>query len=373
MKKLLNILLAASMILGLTACGGSAETASSAPVADNNSSAAAPADDASSEAGSSEVNYVDDYVLKIGEPQGGLCHAPLQIAMANGYLDEEGVKWERVDFGSSDIQAALGAGTIDCGFGLVGKFIQPIENGLNMVITAGMHTGCTKLMVKPDSGISSIEDLKGKNIGVSSLASSEAITAKRALYKAGIDISAESEDITFSVYGVTDQPIALNNGAVDAICTPDPVATQAQLEYNLVPLLDTATTEPYASEYCCISFVSTEIAENHPELAAAFTRAVLKASAWVAENPEEAAKIQIAGEYVSGDWEANANILKSYKFVPSVQGGYDALVNVVSDLKTIQVLKESTDADALIERSFRKFDGVPDSYKFENDEFVEVN
>ena len=68
----------------------------------------------------------DEYVLKVGEVQGALCHAPLQVALEKGYLDDEGIKWERVDFGGSDIQAALGSGMIDCGFGLVGKFIQPI-------------------------------------------------------------------------------------------------------------------------------------------------------------------------------------------------------------------------------------------------------
>ena len=314
----------------------------------------------------------DTYVLKVGETQGALCHAPLQVAMEKGYLDEEGIKWERVDFGGSDIQAALGSGMIDCGFGLVGKFIQPIENGLNMVITSGMHTGCTKILVRADSGITSIADLKGKTIGVSSLASSEAITAKRALNAAGVDISADSGEVTFAVYSTTDQPVALMNGAVDAISTPDPVATNAEKEYGLTVLLDTATTEPYASEYCCVSFVSTELADNHPEIAAAFTRAVLKASAYVAAYPEETAKIQIEGEYVSGDPEFNAEILKGYKYIPSVQGGYDALVNVANDLHDIGILKAETDVDALVERSFRFFEGVPDSYTAEGDDFTEV-
>lgn len=313
----------------------------------------------------------DEYVLKIGEVQGALCHAPLQVAMEKGYFDEEGIKWERVDFGGSDIQAALGSGMIDCGFGLVGKFIQPIENGLNMVITSGMHTGCTKILVRADSGIESIADLKGKTIGVSSLASSEAITAKRALNAAGVDISADSGEVSFAVYSTTDQPVALINGAVDAISTPDPVATNAENEYGLKVLLDTASTEPYASEYCCVSFVSSELAEKHPDIAAAFTRAVLKGSTFVAANPEEAAKIQIEGEYVSGDASANAKILKSYKYIPSVRGGYDALVNVANDLHDIGILKPETDVDALIERSFKFFDGVPDSYSAEGENFAE--
>lgn len=313
-----------------------------------------------------------EYVLKVGETQGALCHAPLQVAMEKGYLDEEGIKWERVDFGGGDIQAALGAGSIDCGFGLVGKFVQPIENGLNMVITSGMHTGCTKILVKADSGINSIADLKGKTIGVSSLAGSEAVTAKRALYAAGVDVSAGSNDVTFAVYSVTDQPVALQNGAVDAIATPDPVATNAEKEYGLNILLDTATTQPYADEYCCVSFVSKELAEKHPEIAAAYTRAVLKASAWVAENPEETAQIQIDGKYVSGDVNANAEILKGYKYIPSVQGGYDALVNVSKDLHEIGILKHETDVDAMIERSFKFFDDVPDSYTVNGDRFDKV-
>ena len=178
----------------------------------------------------------DEYVLKVGEVQGALCHAPLQVAMEKGYLDDEGIKWERVDFGGSDIQAAFGSGMIDCGFGLIGKFIQPIENGLNMVITSGMHTGCTKLLVRADSGIESVADLKGRTIGVSSLASSEAITAKRALNAAGVDISADGGEVAFAVYSTTDQPAALMNGAVDAISTPDPVATNAENEYTMLML-----------------------------------------------------------------------------------------------------------------------------------------
>ena len=176
------------------------------------------------------------------------------------------------------------------------------------------------------------------------------------------------------MYSTTDQPAALMNGAVDAISTPDPVATNAENEYGLKVLLDTAVTEPYAKrEYCCVSFVSSELAEKHPNIAAAFTRAVLSGPlGFVAENPEEAAQIQIDGEYVSGDARANAEILKGYKYIPSVQGGYDALVNVDADLHDIGLLKESTHGAALVERSFKFFDGVPDSYTVSGDEFSDV-
>ncbi|MDE6149037.1 MAG: ABC transporter substrate-binding protein, partial [Ruminococcus sp.] len=236
--------------------------------------------------------------------------------------------------------------------------------------TAGMHTGCTKILTRADSGISSIADLKGKTIGVSSLAGSEAVTAKRALYAEGIDISADGGEVNFVVYSTNDQPIALLNGAVDAIATPDPVASTAEAEYGFVTLLDTAVTKPYADEYCCVSFVSSEVAEEHPLVAAAFTRAVLKASAWVSQHPEETAKKQIESEYVTGDVNFNASVLSSYKYIPSVQGGYDALVNVSTDLQKIGVLRADTDIDAMIKRSFAFFDGVPNSYTVSGNDVI---
>lgn len=367
-RKITVIVLVFLIIAGLSACSSSSSNDST----QSNTAASGEKSQSGDDVQNASNTIEDNYVLKIGEAQGALCHAPLQVAMENGYLDEEGINWERVDFGSGDIQAALGAGTIDAGFGLIGKFIQPIESGLNMVVTAGMHTGCTKLLVKKDSGIQSVADLKGKTIGVSSLAGSEAVTTKRSLYAAGIDISTGNSEVDFVVYSVTDLPIALKNGAVDGIAVPDPVATTAEKEYDLQVLIDTATDEAYKDEYCCISFVSSEVADEHPEIAAAFTRAVLKGAVWVSEHPEETAQLQIDKQYVSGDVESNVEILKSYKYVPSVQGGYDALNLVARDLQNIGVLKAETDVDTLIKNAFVYFDGVPDSYTLDGDTFTAV-
>ena len=47
-------------------------------------------------------------------------------------------------------------------------------------------------------------------------------------------------------------------------------------------------------------------------------------------------------------------------------------MNVAADLHDIGLLKESTDVSALVERSFKFFDGVPDSYTVSGDEFSDV-
>lgn len=91
------------------------------------------------------------------------------------------------------------------------------------------------------------------------------------------------------------------------------------------------------------------------------------------EHSEETAAIQINVEYVSGDVETNATILTSYQYIPSVQGGYDALVNVCSDMKEIGLLKDGKDVEAMIQHSYRFFDDVPESYQIQRENFIPVN
>ena len=98
------------------------------------------------------------------------------------------------------------------------------------------------------------------------------------------------------------------------------------------------------------------------DTSAAFTRAVLKASVYVNEHPEEAAKIQLDKKYVTGDLEFNTSLLKSYNYIPSVQGGYDAIKLSVEQLAQIGILKEGTDAQQFTDNVYAFYDDVPDSY-----------
>lgn len=258
----------------------------------------------------------NEYTVKVGYAK-GLCHAPIHIAYENGFFKEQGVSVEIIPVGSANMADALASGQIDAGFGLVGKFVQPLENGLNMKITSGIHTGCMKLVVPSDSAIQNVADLKGKRIGVVSLADSPCLTTKRSLASEGIGVTADNLEVEFVVYSAADLPVALQNGAIDAFADADPSVSIAQREYNLRAIIDTASDEKYKDEYCCVSFVSSELAGKNEELASKFTRAVQEASVWVEDHPDETAKLQIEKEYVAGDLQLNQELLESYKYIPS--------------------------------------------------------
>lgn len=312
----------------------------------------------------------------IGTANGSLCLAPLHIAIDNGYFEEEfknaGVTWrvEEIDLGN--ISDLVASNKIDASTQLAGAMIPQIDNGLEITFTAGLHTGCTKYYVKEDSGINSVADLKGKKIGVPGIGDSSVIALKRLLFDNGIGVTTENLEVEWVVYGLTDLPLALQNGAVDMVALHDPVAYSAEQEYGFKKILDLSTDEKFANEYCCMAFVTTRLANENPKAAAAYTRAMLKASAFVQANPEEAAKIQIDHNQCSGDVTVNAQLLASYNYGPSVSIAAQTITNAGSELIRIGELK-ADDPEVFVSKAFTKFDGVPDSYKYENGSFTEVN
>lgn len=297
----------------------------------------------------------DDYVVKIAYA-GSLCHAPLHVAIEKGYFEAEGLKFEATQMDSALIAESAASGRIDASQGLIGKFVQPLENGLPIQITAGLHSGCIKIVTGKDSELGKVADLKGKKIGVASLADSPALIAKRALAAAGIGVTPDKLEAEFIVFPAADLPTALANGAIDAYAANDPAVSIAIKERELKVLLDTAVDPQFKDEYCCVLFVTDKFAQDHPTLAAKYTKAVMNASRWIEENAAEAASVQQTKPYVAGDVDFNATLLSSYNFNPSVQGGYDALSANVDALREIGILKADTDKDELVKGSFTFYD-----------------
>lgn len=350
-SRVLSGVLAGTLALSLSACGSSS----------NSSADTSAASGSSDSASSSEATHL----RLIYSPS--LCAAPMYIAIENGYFEDEGLDIEQVTVDAAHVSEAIGADQVDVGMGLIGKLLQPLENGLPIKFTTGLHTGCTKLLVPGDSDIKSIADLKGKKIGVPGLADAATVVSKRSLSAAGIGVTEQNMEVEFSVYSRNDLPQALENGAVDAIALGDPTASIAEEQYGLTALIDTATDPEYKDEYCCAAFVTSKLAAENPAAAAAFTRAVQKASQWVQENPDETAKIIVDKQYISGETDFVAQILKTYNYKPSVQGGYDALKQNAQELTEIGILKEGTDATKFADNAYIFFDDVPDAPEASSD------
>ena len=304
----------------------------------------------------------EKFVLNVGY-SGSLCEAPVHVAYELGYLRDEGVEVEIFKLAPGTQYDALTAGKIDASFSLLASIIPPLSNGLPAKITSGLHTGCDVVLVKPNSGIKKAEDLKGKKVGISSMTASPAVYAKRVLADNGIDIRTESSEVEFAIYNLSDLPIVLKNGTVDAIAMNEPTATIARNEYGYVALFDSAVDEPYKDQYCCVSYVSNRLVEKHKDIAEKYTRAIQKASVYIQEHPEEITKIQIDKNYIAGTADINAKIIQKFIYIPSVSGAYNQFGIVAPQLQEIGMVSKDVDVVALQKNSFAFFKGLDAKYK----------
>ena len=324
--------------------------------------------EASADAGSSS----EQKIVRINFSTGSLCHAPVHVAMKLGLFDEElekiGQKAEYVQVveGGATLGEMIASGKVDAGYGLYATQLQAIENGLPISFTSGIHTGCTKYYVRADSDIHSAADLRGKTIGVPGLADSSVMNLKRKLIDVGIGVTADNNEVEFIAYASADLAIALNNGAVDVIGAHDPVATKGEQAYGFRKILDTGTDEKFVNEYCCQQFVTHKLLEENPAGAAAVTRALQKAAAYVEAEPRAAAQLQIENDYVAGDLDFNAALLEELFYQPSRSLGKKTFEAAARQLQEAGVLKASTNIDKFIEDGYIELYGVPDGYTYDS-------
>ncbi len=317
----------------------------------------------------------DSNVVKILNNKESLCLAPVHIAIINGYFDEEfkaiGQDYEIVTSNLDTITEQITSGEINAGYGLTGTLMQPISNGLEIAFVTGLHRGCTKFYSKKGSGIDSLEDLKGKTIGVASLSDSAPIQLKRKLYSLGFKVNGSDADIQFVTYAMTDLPTALDNGAVDAIGIHDPVDYNAEKNYDFNKILDIGEDEVFSQEYCCQAYVSQELIKNNKEGAAAYARAIQKAAAFVQANPEEAARLQVENGYMpsesNDDIVRYGEILSLLNYEPSVTLGRETFEASFKDLQKTGDLDPSLDLDEFTKKVYPDLEGVPDSVVYDAD------
>jgi NitT/TauT family transport system substrate-binding protein len=292
--------------------------------------------------------------VKIGY-SGGACEAFLFSAYEKGLFKEEGLDVELVKVDFETLKESLATGKVDASSGMVMKWVKPFEQGVDAVFISGIHTGCLQLLVKPNSDIKNIADLKGKVIANNGMGDGPMILASRALAHAGLDYK---KDVQWKAYPAVELEGVLERGEADAITLSDPIAELIVVKGKAVPLLNSAHDMPYHDEYCCMATISGKLLREDPATAAAITRGMMKGAQWVQDHQDEAAKLIIDKKYIPGNVELVAKLLKSYNYIPSVDGGEKAVDNAVREMKAIGVLDPNTDAEQLKKKIFVRLPGV---------------
>ncbi|MEP6603758.1 MAG: ABC transporter substrate-binding protein [Spartobacteria bacterium] len=287
------------------------------------------------------------------------CEAPIFSASEKGFFKEEGLDASLVKCEWANYKDVLALGGFDITHHLVMYFLKPIEQGLDVKFTAGIHRGCLRVQASTKGSVHTVADLRGKRIGVPGMGTPPFIFANRVLGANGIDAGKE---ITWRVFPAGELGLALDKGEVDAVADSEPIGSLLLADGKVRNVADQATDAPYKDEYCCAVIVNGKFLTANPKAAAGATRALLKAAKWVEANPAAAARLSVEKKYLASNPELNTVAISHLRYVPSVSGAETAVSSAAAEMKVAGMLSPSTDVPDLAKRAFAHLDGVTDEW-----------
>lgn len=253
--------------------------------------------------------------VQIPGKDGALCGAPIYVAYEKGFFAEEGFDAELISADFETRKIGLNNGTIPIVNGDF-QFFPSIEQGIDVKVVDGVHNGCIKLVVRPDSDIATAKDLKGRKIGVDEIGGTPHQVTSVWLENAGISARQEDGQVTFLPYSDGNLELeALYNGDIDVAAMWDPLGSVAEKDGKVKVIFDLSTDPDFAGKYCCFLFASNKVLKENPQKVAALLRAYRKAQDWISKNPEEAVNLIIEGKYSQiTDKELAVKLIKSYEY-----------------------------------------------------------
>lgn len=206
-----------------------------------------------------------------------------------GYYEEEGIKLNLVSSdGSAAAIQAVASGSAAISTPDAGSILGSVQNGLSVVAIGGLVQNWPwRIAVPAGSSIKEGADLKGKNIGVISLASGSAPYARA--FAEGNGLNSET-DVTLLPVGIGAQAAgALANGDVDALA----LFTTAYVSIEQSGIAFDYLENPSSMDGLrSLTFItSTDALGSDKALYERFLRASYKALVFSTTNPEAAVRM----------------------------------------------------------------------------------
>ncbi|MBN9561800.1 MAG: ABC transporter substrate-binding protein [Alphaproteobacteria bacterium] len=220
------------------------------------------------------------------------------------------------------------------------------SRGEEIRIIAGALDGGSALVVRPDEGLRTAADFRGKKIGTPQLGNTQDVAARTWLAAGGLKITIMGGDAQVIPTANPDQLGLFRTKQLDAVWTVEPWVSRLELEADgkvLVDQRDAVTTVLVARA----KFLASQRA-----LVRDFARAHDELTAWVRANPEEAQKMvrdelsaemrsEVSSKLVAHAWD---------RIVPTSAVSPEALVHFVADARQAGFLRTAPDLSRLVEK-----------------------
>lgn len=246
---------------------------------------------------------------------------------------------------------AFEAGQIDGGTASANAVITAAAKGLDLRVVASLSLeanggSVTQYMVKSDSPIKTLADLKGKTVGIVGYRSSIELWARAAIAKGGLN---PERDVSWAVVPFPAMGAALRSGKVDVAGMPQVFSEPESAKGGLRTLFTSKTGVPFDEELILI-IMRPEIMQKHPEAVRAFLADLATATKWYLANPREAKQALIDKKIVGIAPEAYFK-LPDYKRDPSARPNLGALEQMQDMLVTHGFLDKKVDLRKVVDLS----------------------
>jgi len=213
---------------------------------------------------------------------------PLDIGIEKGFYKKHGLDVEAINFaGSAKLQQGLAANAVDIGLGSGPElaFVAKGNTDLGIAAFAGPANGLF-LIVRPDAGVNSPVDLKGKKIGVSTVGGLTDWMTHQASVKQGWG----TDGIRVTPLGSDEaQVAALKTKDLDGMCIDVAGAYTLQEAHEAKIILRFGDIVPDFINH--ITYASNKIIAEHPDEVRAFLAGWFETVAWMRKNKDETVKL----------------------------------------------------------------------------------
>lgn len=275
---------------------------------------------------------------------------PAGVAQHRGFFKDEGLDADIIVMGATPSIAALTNGDIDFTL-LTGTVIRAAIRGLPVRLVAGLMTSSPHvLMARPE--IKSVKELAGRKVGLAGFGDATHVLARIILARNGVD---PEKDVQFVPFGPDSARFAgLQQKLADAVVTSPPWDFEGRkMGYNIL-----ARAYEYLNYPLSGVGVHVKSIEQSRDRVKRTARALIRASRFIRDHREEAAKILMAWgkakpEHAYASYDATVKVISPDGDIP--EDGLNFLVEQAKrDAKITRDIPMGEIADFGILREIQK-------------------
>jgi ABC-type nitrate/sulfonate/bicarbonate transport system substrate-binding protein len=302
-------------------------------------------------AGASLAARADAETLRVGTPAGAnFTFLPARVAADRGAFKAEGLDVEVTDFGGgAKLQQAMISGAIDMTVSAGTDLAFSVKGSPDKAVAAMGNKPTLGIVVAYDSPLKTVDDLKGKKVGVTTVGSLTEWLMKRLIAQQGWPKDA----VTIVPVGsdLQSQAALLTTGQIDGVVAPPAFGVQLELSKKARILLSGFDIgKDFLGEAI---YASDKLIASNPDAIRHFLKAWFQNIAWMRANKPETIELMRKYTHYTSEVESKE---------------YDLVMPIFSSDGRFHPVAVKTLAESFVEMG--TFDHPPDLTKFYTEAYL---